>query len=288
MPTTTRLESKSTHIDALIEEVKNSGGVCILPSSALEMILSDNRNLKLETHDLNVKVATSIERVTVAIEKLNECFEASNTQAMNNNNELIQRLDLLIDKVSMNNSLSSTQEETNVEAELRRRKDVTEKIIRNEEMSNYYATLIGEEQPFVRREFRTHVNQNTLESELVHRRQQSIDKVNTEIKIMQDRVAEFKQKRDAIEEKIEGYLTTHEDDRTSITERMQTQERTLRDTFQRNSLNKMKEFDNQEKMNSFEYLLKFTSDSLNFRGNASRARNRRAPRRRGRGNQQEY
>ena len=231
MPTTTRLDSKSAHIDTLIEEVKNSGGVCILPSSALEMILSDNRNLKLETHDLNVKVTTSIERVTVAIEKLNECFEASNTQAMNNNNELIQRLDLLIDKVSMNNSLSSTQEETNVEAELKRRKDVTEKIIRNEEMSNYYAALIIEDQPFVRREFRTHVNQNTSESELVHRRQQSIDKANTEIKIMQDRVAEFKQKRDAIEEKIERYLTTHEDVRTSITERMQTQERTLRDTF---------------------------------------------------------
>ena len=69
---------------------------------------------------------------------------------------------------------------------------------------------------------------------------------------------------------------------------MQSQERTLRETFQRNTLNKMKESDDLEKMNSFEYLLKFTSESLNYRGNSSRTRNRRAPRRQGRGRQPGY
>ena len=69
---------------------------------------------------------------------------------------------------------------------------------------------------------------------------------------------------------------------------MQSQERTLRETFQRNTLNKMKESDDLEKMNSFEYLLKFTSESLNYRGNSSRTRNRRAPRRQGRGSQRGY
>ena len=286
MPITTRLES-STHLDTLIEEVKSSGGVCILPSSALEMILTDNKDLRTETHNLNIQVTTSIEKVTEAIVKLSNCFEASSTQATNNNNELIQRLELLIDKVSMNNSLSSTQEETNIEAELKQRKETLEKIIRNEETSKYYKTLIEEEQPFARREYRTHVNQNTSESELVHRKQQTIDKVNTEIRIMQDRVAEYQQKKTAIDEKIEEYLTTHEDVRTTTTEKMQLQERTLRETFQRNMLNKMKESDDQEKMNSFEYLLKF-SDSLNYRGRSSRTRNRRAPRRQGRGNQRGY
>ena len=141
----------------------------------------------------------------------------------------------------------------------------------------------------MRREFRTHVNQNTSESELVHRRQQSIDKVNTEILIMKDRVAEYEQKKAKIDEKIEEYLTTHEDVRTTITDRMQSQERTLRDTFHRNTLNKMKESDDKEKMNSFEYLLKFSSqDSLNYRGSSSRTRNRRAPRRQGRGSQCGY
>lgn len=280
MPVITRLESNSAQVDTLIEEVKKSGGVCILPSSALEMILTDSKELRMETHNLNT-------RVTEAIEKLTECLQASNTQTTNNSNELIQRLDLLIDKVSMNNSLSSSQEETDIEAELKKRKEALEKIIRNEELSDYYAKQIGEEQPFARREFRTHVNQNTSESELVHRRQQTIDKVKIEIRVMNERVDEYKQKKTSIDEKIEEYLTTHEDVRTTITERMQTQERTLRETFQRNTLNKMKESDNTEKMNSFEYLLKF-SDSLNYRGGSSRSRNRRAPRRQGRGRQRGY
>ena len=287
MPVMTRLESNSAQVDTVIEEVKKSGGFCILQSSALEMILSDSKALRTETHELNIKVATSIERVTEAIEKLTQCFEASNTQTTNNNNELIQRLGLLIDKVSMNNSLSSSQEETDIEAELKKRKETLEKIIRNEETSEYYAKLIGEESPFARREFRTHVNQNTSERELTHRKQQTIDKVNTEILIMKDRVAEYEQRKAKINEKIEEYLTTHEDVRTTITDRMQSQERTLRDTFHRNTLNLMKESDNKEKMNSFEYLLKF-SDSLNYRGSSSRTRNRRAPRRQGRGNQRGY
>ena len=126
-------------------------------------------------------------------------------------------------------------------------RNIRQEIIRNEETSKYYKTLIEEEQPFARREYRTHVNQNTAESELVHRKQQTIDKVNTEIRIMQDRVAEYQQKKTAIDEKIEEFLTTHEDVRTTIAERMQLQERTLQETFQRYTLNKMKESDDQEK-----------------------------------------
>ena len=273
----TRLESSSAHFDALIEEVKKSEGICILPGSVIEMILTENKELRTETQNLNMILIEIIEKLS-----------ASNTQATSNNNELIQRLDMLIDKVSSNNSLSTPQEEINIEAELKKRKETLEKIIRNDEMSKYYDKEIKEAQPFARREFRTHVNHNTSESELRHRKQQTIDKVKTEIRVMQDRVAEYELKKTAIDEKIEEFLSTHEDARNTITERMQSQERTLRETFQRNTLNKMKESDDLEKMNSFEYLLKFNSESLNYRGNSSRTRNRRAPRRQGRGRQPGY
>ena len=125
------------------------------------------------------------------------------------------------------------------------------------------------------------MNKNTSERELVHRRQQAIDKVNTEITVMKDRVTELNEKKTEIDQKIEEYLATHENARTEIQEKMTSQDRTLRETFQRNSLQKMKEADNQEKMNSFEYLLKITDTSLNYRGNSPWGRNRRAPRRRG-------
>ena len=132
------------------------------------------------------------------------------------------------------------------------------------------------------------MNNNTTERELVHRRQQSIDKVNTEIKIMRDRVLEQTEKKTSIDQKIQEHLALHEEARSDVEEKMTFQDRTLLETFQRNTLMKMKETDNQEKMNSFEYLVKFTTttdSSLNYRGNHSRPRNRR-PSRKPRGGRQ--
>ena len=286
MPITTRLES--TQLDNLVEELKKSEGFCILPSSALEMMLQDNKLLRTATHDLNTRVATAIERIAEAIENLNGHFEKNSTQQTNNNSELVRRLDSLIEKVANNNSLSSTQEGTDIESELKKRKETLEKIIRNEETSSYYSKLSQETQPFVRREYRTHVNKTTTERELVHRRQQAIDKVNVEIAIMQDRVTEYNEKKLVIDQAIEEYLTSHEDAREDIEAKMATQERTLRETFQRNTLAKMKESDDKEKMNSFEYLLKYTDNSLNYQGRPSRPNNRKAPWKHTRRGQQEY
>ena len=278
LPTTTRLESQA-HVDLLVDELKQSA-FCIIPSTALEMILHDNGEARRETHELNTKIAKSMEQVANSIDRLATCFETNTTQRSKADTELHQRLDTLIEKVSINNSLSSSpSEEFDVEAEFKKRKVTLEKIIRNEEMSKYYEALITEPQPFVRREFRTHVNKTTPERELVHRRQQAIDKVKTEINVMLDCAAEYKEKKALIEQKIEEHLTTHEDTRTEIEARMSTQDRTLRETFERNTMTKMKQNDDEEKMQTFEYLLKFTDNgSLNYRGNSLRTRHLKTPR----------
>ena len=74
MPFTIRLES--TLIDTLIDEVKNSDGIFLLPKSALVMILNDKKVLHTWTHKLSIKVTTSTGCV----------IEDSNTEATNNNN----------------------------------------------------------------------------------------------------------------------------------------------------------------------------------------------------------
>ena len=107
MPITTRLES--TQLDNLVEELKKSEGFCILPSSALEMLLQDNKLLRSATHDLNTRVATAIERIAEAIENLNGHFEKNSTQQTNNNSELVQRLDSLIEW-SFNQTVSTTSQ----------------------------------------------------------------------------------------------------------------------------------------------------------------------------------
>ena len=104
---------------------------------------------------------------------------------------------------------------------------------------------------------------------------------------MRDRVLEYSEKKAAIDQRIEDYLANHEDNRPDIETRMTSQSRTLQEQFECNSLSKLKETDDQEKIKSFEYLLKFTDNSLNYRGDSSRTRNRRPPRRRG-GRQRGY
>ena len=66
-------------MDTLIEEVKKSEGICIIPAGAIEMVLTANKDLQMETRNLNTRVNKAIETV----EKLTERLEASNTQNQN-------------------------------------------------------------------------------------------------------------------------------------------------------------------------------------------------------------
>ena len=66
-------------MDTLIEEVKKSEGICIIPAGAIEMVLTANKDLQMETRNLNTRVNRTIETV----EKLTERLEASNTQNQN-------------------------------------------------------------------------------------------------------------------------------------------------------------------------------------------------------------
>ena len=80
-------------MDTLIEEVKNSGGIPILPKSALVMILNDKKVRHTEKHKLNIKVTTLIGCVTEASNhdikgttSIGCVTEGSNMQATSSNN----------------------------------------------------------------------------------------------------------------------------------------------------------------------------------------------------------
>lgn len=262
-------------MDTLLEELKNSSGICIISTSALEMIIRDNANLHRATHELN-------ERVAKSAEQLNTFLESNAVEQTAARKDLNDRLDLLIEKISTNSSLSLSQDETDIEAILRKRKETIEKLTRNQEMSKYYEELLSEPDPFVRREFRTRVNKTTTDRELVHRRQQSIERVRTEVKVMEDRVLEYTEKKNSIDQKIEEYLTSNQDKRDSIEQQMGNQIKSVKDNFERNTMTKLRKTDDGEKMNSFEYLLTVAeNDSLNYRGQSSRARQKRGRSRRG-------
>ena len=276
MPTT-RLESAG-QIDALLEELKQSSGLCVITKDSLELLIRDNINLHTATQQLN-------ERLVESIEKLNTFHERNEIVQTESRRDLNEHLDTLIERISINNSLSQ-QDVFDIESELKKRKDIIEKLTRNQEISKYYDELLNEPEPFVRPEFRTRVNKNTHERELVHRRQQSIERVKTEIKVMEDRVAEWTEKKNELDRRIEEYLITNEEKRADTERQMETQVRTIKENFERTSLAKLKKSDDDEKLKSFEYLVKVTdnsNDALNYRGQSSRARQRR-----GRGQNRSY
>ena len=268
----TRLESAG-QIDTLLDELKNSSGICVVSTKVLETILLDNAKLHEATQALN-------ERLVSSTEQMNTLLQENAAEQSAARKDLNDRLDHLIEKISSNgSSLSPTHDDTNVDALLRKRRETIEKLTRNQEMSKYYGELLNEPEPFVRREFRTRVNKTTTARELVHRRQQSIERVQTEIKVMEDRVAEWTEKKNTLDQQIEEYLTTHEDKRSTIEQQMSHQVRATKDNFERNTMTKLKKTDDAEKMNSYEYLITVAdnnSDSLNYRGQSSRSRMRRA------------
>ena len=265
MPTT-RLETAG-HVESLLEGLKESS-FCIVSKESLESILRDNVNLHTATHQLN-------ERMVSAIEKLNSFQESNAVQETASKELLIERLDLLIEKISTKNTLSHPEDAMDIETELKKRKETVEKLTRNKEMSKYYEGLLAEPEPFVRREFRTRVNRTTTDRELVHRRQQAIERVRTEIKIMEERVLEYTEKKNSIEQGINEFLATNEERRTEIDQRMATQVRSVKDIFERNTMAKIKNTDDEEKMNTFEYLITVAeNDSLNYRGQSSHTRRR--------------
>ena len=266
----------------------------------MEVILRDNVKLHTSTNQLNERMVNAVEklstsqeyiytleRISVAIEKLNENHELESIQRNSSRDVLIERLDLLIEKIgTTNNTFQQREEEAlNIESELKKRKEAVEKLTRNQEISKYYEALLDEPEPFVRREFRTRVNRTTTERELVHRRTQAMERVRTEIKVMQDRTVEYLEKKAAIDQRIEEYIANHEEKRAEIEQRVTHQDRSVKEIFDRNTMAKLKKTDDEEKMNSYEYLITVAeNDSLNYRGQSSRSRRRpgrRGPRQQG-------
>ena len=71
-------------------------------------------------------------------------------------------------------------------------------------------------------------------------------------------------------------LISNQEKRVTIEQQMVNQIRSVKDNFERNTMTKLKNTDDGEKMNSFEYLVTVAdNDSLNYRGQSSRARQKR-------------
>ena len=215
------------------------------------------------------------------MDRLADIMENMSDQATTSTSNLDSRLDKLIEAVSRNNIKAAAP--SDIDELFSNRKQVIERRVRNEKLHTYYQELLNEDPPFVRREFRTHVNKTTPEGELEHRRKQAVNTVETEISIMKDRVTTCAEKQRKLEENIQKHLQELNDPAESeaITERMTKQERKITDEYEKVKMTFFRNFDTNEKVNITEFLVKFSDEKDRQNSKNSRGRGNRRPPRRG-------
>ena len=101
---------------------------------------------------------------------------------------------------------TNAPQQRTIEKKLQERYTLKEKIHRSEKTSELYNELLGEAVPFAPAKFRVHVTPNATENERKHRRDETIFKVQTQIKIMQDLVVDWNQTVTNIDEDATNFL----------------------------------------------------------------------------------
>ena len=159
---------------------------------------------------------------------------------------------------------------------LNERFTLTKKKHRDTRLCEIYTEGINNEIKFVPPKFRTHVSSTASESEKKHRRDETIYKVETQIKIMQDSIKEWTQRIEEIDTEMEVFIGANEHLREPIKQKVQTQEETAKINVEKESITKLlTTYEEEKKSGSTEFLLSFKSDdnSKNYQGR-SRGRGR--------------
>ena len=271
------MPKKLNSSQSIAEQLGGTEDICLITKDILEEIIHENASSQRKQLEISNDVAKSMSMIAAAMVDISTHLTVSSKA-------VCDKMDILTETIKQNNAsfTSFTSSPTNVEDQLKQHKSLTEKIVRHEILAKYYDELLNEPTPFARKEFRTKVNKNASEIDLRHRRQQTIDNVKTEIKIMEERAADFSEKRKKISEKIEQYLQRNEDSRAEITEKIASEERKAKDDYEREKLSLIKRTDDDEKRTIFEYLLSFQGEESydnrdnqkNYRGRSYKGRRR--------------
>ncbi len=257
--------------------------VCVITREAMDLLLNNNKAVQNEILELSKQTAQLNTNLVATMDRLADIMQNMSSHTTTTNTDLGSQLDRLIEAVSKNNIKATNPPD--IEQLFGERKELLEKRVRNEKLSNYYQELLSEDPPFVRREFRTHVNKTAPEDELEIRRKQATNTVEAEISIMQNRAKSCAEKQRKLDETIQKYMD-HLDDETeavTVAERMATQERKVTDGYEKVKIAFFRNFDTDEKGTITEFCVKFSEDkvrqSRNYRdrGNRSPPRRRRPP-----------
>ena len=152
---------------------------------------------------------------------------------------------------------------------LQERFSLTQNIFRDERLCDIYTEGLAEEVPFAPSKFRAHVGPNASENEKKHLRDKTIFEVQTQVKIMQDAIVDWKKRITEIDVEIDVGTAGNDPLKEIVSTKIATQEEAARAKVEKESINKLLETSASEKASgATDFLLteRINESSKNFRG----------------------
>ena len=265
-------------------------------------ILKEDTNVNIVTSDVLVKLLETkevfysnvidefktnsfriVENMNMGFEKLANAITNISSNHTDHNKELLQKLDVLCSSINKTNAIvgiptGNTEYIKVFKDELNERKMKFYQAFRSQELSEYYNSLKSGEQKFVQDKFRPKINKNTPEYEKQLKREDAIQNVVREIKLLHARSKDFQSKIKDIDEKVFNKIESldkENDIKLSIKscyqESCENEENKSRDLWIK-SLEKLKNTYDDEMKKDKDHFLKFESEE--DQGNRSESNNR--------------
>ena len=260
------LRKRQNAIDGVMETL-NRESLCAIPSDLLRLLMQERTRLLEKSNETNENISKFCEATTNQMANIADTLEviAVNMSSIgekneNSNAELLTKLDNLTNAVAATNLASSNRSgvpDAGKNKLLQKRFTLIQKIHRDERLCKIYAEGIGNgELKFAPLKFRTHISSTASENEKKHRRAETIFKVQSQINIMQDFVAEWKKRIQEIDTEIDVLIGANEHLKESIKEKIRTQEETARAKVEKESITKLiSSYGEEKKSGNTEFLL---------------------------------
>ena len=198
---TSLVESNAEQHDKLIQITGNL-------DKMISEFTQQMKNAAQENAALQIKLCETLERVAgnVAVPPMlpdDDGFQQS----------LLTKLDVLTQTIASNGSMSGQSKDDQLKKMAERKKLLLTKTIRSEKLSEYYKELLQQENPFVPHMYRSKIHRTTPEFEKEYHKQIAIDTVNSQIKLLDARVNNWKQELLKTETELNEILATLQESR---------------------------------------------------------------------------
>ena len=199
-------QQKMTNDDTVIvpADLLNS----LLESNAKQLVAIDNLSRTIEKFldtfsQATIKNQSLQAQLRDSVDTLAEYTEKSSTTRKETfQQQLLEKLDTLTESLASEFSPSRKQIEQEMKKLADRRGILLSKCLHAEKLSKYYSDLLARPNQFLPPMYRTKINETTPAFELPHHKQLAIDRVRSEVKLLETRVINWRKQMQEFESSL--------------------------------------------------------------------------------------